>query len=423
MTARKMKDSGIEWIGEIPEEWKIAPLRSLFSFGKGLPITKENLVESGVPVISYGQIHAKNTTGVELQPHLFRYVSEQYLADNPQSLVSEGDFIFADTSEDYDGCGNAVYVDRQITLFAGYHTIILKHRTPNPNKYLAYLFRTDCWRSQIRSLVYGIKVFSITQKILNSTFVLLPPLPEQRRIADYLDRKCAEIDRVAAETEKTIEEYKVLKQSIITEAVTKGVRGKRPMKDSGIEWIGEIPEEWSTTCIKFLCSMQSGKNITSELISENAPYPVYGGNGLRGYHTKYNTEGEFLLVGRQGALCGNVHRVSGKFWATEHAVITSPTELADIDYLGYLLTAMNLNQYASNTAAQPGIAVGDIQNIRTCFGTLAEQREIADYLDAKCAEIDRLVAAKQNLLTELATYKKSVIYEYVTGKKEVPECR
>ena len=121
--AREMKDSGIEWIGEIPAEWKTANLRHVFSFGKGLPITKENLQETGVAVISYGQIHSKGNKGITVKSELIRYVDEIYLESNPESLVQNGDFIFADTSEDLDGCGNSVFVDTDEPLFAGYHLL------------------------------------------------------------------------------------------------------------------------------------------------------------------------------------------------------------------------------------------------------------------------------------------------------------
>lgn len=158
-----MKDSGVEWIGDIPSEWEIIKLKKTFSFGKGLPITKENLIESGIPVISYGQIHSKKNTGTSVNEHLIRYVEDTYVNTNPNSLVSTGDIIFADTSEDLDGCGNCVYVDVDYPLFAGYHTIILRS-SQDDNKYYSYLFKTDCWRSQIRSRVTGIKLFSVTQK-------------------------------------------------------------------------------------------------------------------------------------------------------------------------------------------------------------------------------------------------------------------
>ena len=242
--ARQMKDSGVEWIGEIPEEWEVARLKQVFDFGKGLLITKDDLVDKGIPVISYGQIHAKSNTGVAVQQELIRYVPDIFCETNSDSFVSKNDFILADTSEDLLGCGNCVFVDREMELFAGYHTIILRSTTTQENKYLAYLFLTDAWRSQIRSKVSGVKLFSISRKILSEATVLVPPTDVKHRIAAYLDRRCAEIDAVMDRTKATIEEYKKLKQAVITEAVTKGVRGLRKMKDSGIEWIGEIPEEW-----------------------------------------------------------------------------------------------------------------------------------------------------------------------------------
>lgn len=151
-----MKNSGVEWIGEIPEKWSVVPLKSKFSFGKGLPITKDDLVEEGIPVISYGQIHAKWNTGVTTHENLLRYVNESYLESNSSALVKKGDLIMADTSEDRDGCGNCAYIDIDETVFAGYHTIILNALNSENNKYFAYLFLTDNWRSQIRKAVSGV---------------------------------------------------------------------------------------------------------------------------------------------------------------------------------------------------------------------------------------------------------------------------
>ena len=217
---RLMKDSGIEWIGEIPEEWEIARLKRDFSFGKGLPITKDNLIENGLAVISYGQIHSKHNTGVRIYNDLIRYVSNDYIKTNSSSLVHKGDFIFADTSEDLDGCGNCVYVDRQLQLFAGYHTIILFSKNDLCNKYLAYLFKTDQWRSQIRSRVSGVKLFSISRKILANATIIFPALDEQQEIALYLDEKCAEIDTLIEKKEQLVNEQESYKKSLIYEYVT-----------------------------------------------------------------------------------------------------------------------------------------------------------------------------------------------------------
>lgn len=151
-------------------------IKTFFSFGKGLPITKADLIPSGLAVISYGQIHSRNNTGVCIKKDLFRYVDFQYSNDYPKFQVKQGDFIFADTSEDIAGCGNCVYIDTLgVQLFAGYHSIILHHKDSDSNKYLAYLFKTDIWLKQIREKVDGVKVYSISRRILDDTTIILPP--------------------------------------------------------------------------------------------------------------------------------------------------------------------------------------------------------------------------------------------------------
>lgn len=216
----QMKDSGIEWIGQIPEHWKIAPFKSMYSLGKGLGITKADLVPQGIPVISYGQIHSKINTGTSISDDLIRYVPEQYLEGNSEALVHIGDLIFADTSEDLDGCGNCVYIDREGTIFAGYHTIIAKNLPTEHNNYFSYLFKTDCWRKQIRSVVNGVKLYSIPQKTLSSTTIIIPPIEEQRAIGDYLDEQITDINSLISIKQSKIEELKEYKKSIIYECVT-----------------------------------------------------------------------------------------------------------------------------------------------------------------------------------------------------------
>lgn len=220
---RKMKKCDLEWISEIPFTWKTDRLKALFAFGKGLPITKENLVDEGIPVISYGQIHAKYNTGTSITESLFRYVPESYIESNPDSLVHKGDILVADTSEDIDGCGNSVYIDKEMPLFAGYHTIILKSINQDDNKYLAYLFKSHVWRSQIRTRVSGVKLFSISKKILNFTTVILPPKEEQEEITRFLDEKCKLIDTLIENKQALMIDLENYKRSLIYEVVT----GKR----------------------------------------------------------------------------------------------------------------------------------------------------------------------------------------------------
>lgn len=214
----EMKDSGVEWIGRIPKHWNNQRLKDLFLFGKGLSITKADLTESGAPVVSYGQIHSKLNVFTFIKDELIRFVPLKKCEFYANSKCSIGDFIFADTSEDVDGCGNFIYVDKDC-IYAGYHTIVLKSLNL-PAKFFAYLFQSDEWRSQIRTRASGIKVFSITQKIISNCSVITPPKSEQDEIVSFLDNKCSEIDSLILEKKSQLEKLAAYKQSMIYEYVT-----------------------------------------------------------------------------------------------------------------------------------------------------------------------------------------------------------
>lgn len=198
-----LKDSGMKWIGEIPEHWKIMPFKYYGKLCKGLTFSKADLTATGVPVMSYGQIHSKENKSVRFFEEGIRFIPRELAKNGDSALVKQGDFIFADTSEDLEGCGNCVYNDTTNPIYAGYHTIIYKTRERDC-KYLAYLFRSNVWRSQIRCRVSGIKVYSITQGIMSQVNILLPPMSEQKEISTYLDTKCSKIDHIIATQKKKL---------------------------------------------------------------------------------------------------------------------------------------------------------------------------------------------------------------------------
>lgn len=183
-------------------------------------------------------------------------------------------------------------------------------------------------------------------------------------------------------------------------------------KPSGVEWLGEIPSHWKISALKHIARLQSGEAITS-MEMDNGEYPVFGGNGFRGLFSKYTHDGEFVLIGRQGALCGNINYAEGKFWASEHAIVATPVQLLATKWLGELLRAMNLNQY-SIAAAQPGLAVQTIANLRIPVPPLDEQFQISKFLDQKTAEIDTAIAKKQRLIELLQEQKSILINQAVT---------
>jgi len=187
----------------------------------------------------------------------------------------------------------------------------------------------------------------------------------------------------------------------------------REYKPSGVEWLGPIPEHWEVTRLKRVARMKAGSAITTEGLDQEGEYPVYGGNGLRGYTSTFTHEGERVLVGRQGALCGNVNYATGRFWASEHAVVVTPVSDINVRWLGELLSSMNLNQY-SIAAAQPGLAIDDIQSLEVARPPLHEQRAIANFLDAETARLDTLVAKKRELVEKLKEKRSALISRSVT---------
>ena len=440
MSARKMKDSDVAWLGEIPEGWQVYPLKYGFDFSKGLNITKADLTEKGVPVISYGQIHSKRNTGTHLSDELLRYVPCEFVQSDPAAVLQKNDFVFADTSEDLEGLGNCVFIDREDTVMAGYHAIVLRPSIDAEHKYLAYLFKTDCWRRQIRELAYGIKVYSLSQKILRRCSILLPPLPEQRRIAAYLDDRCARIDSVIETTKETIEDYKALKQSIIFEAVTgKNVGGK--MKDSGVPWIGEIPEGWVMQQLRPLTvKIGSGKtplggaNVYSDegvmfLRSQN----IYD-DGIRVDDVSYINEeideemastrvfkGDVLLNITGGSIgrCCLYDFVEYANVNQHVCIIRTRTNILQPEYLRFFINGNSIDIVGSNQVGgnRQGLNFEQIGSIKLPLPRLAEQRQIVAALDKKCATIDSLIAEKLALIADLEAYKKSLIFESVTGKR------
>lgn len=222
------KDSGIKWIGKIPKHWNTEKINSFFRFGKGLSISKADLQEQGIPVISYGQIHSKNNKGVRETEELIRFIDNSYLVKSSKSLLHRNDILFADTSEDVKGIGNCVRISREGEIFAGYHTVIAFNKTGKDTKYWAYLFQSELWRNQLRQLTNGVKVFSISQKNLRKCLIINPPQNEQAMIVSYLDKKCAEIDTLISRQEQIIEKLKELKTSTIAHVVT----GKVDVRDT-----------------------------------------------------------------------------------------------------------------------------------------------------------------------------------------------
>lgn len=407
----KYKDSGIAWIGEIPEHWEVRRLKHLGKNYNGLTYSPNDICgsEDGILVL-----RSSNIKDNKLCFDDNVYVKKEI----PQKLiVNKGDILICSRNGSAELIGKAAFIELQMVATFGAFMMIFKGTSNIYHKYLFYIV-TSCI-SQYKWLFTTATINQLTSSMLGEIFApFINNNLEQKSIATYLDQKCGEIDELITLQEEMITKLQSYKQSVITEAVTKGLDKNVPLKDSGIEWIGEIPEHWKITKIQYLAQLKSGYNLTTEEIKDSGLYPVYGGNGIRGYYDKYFLEGDYVLIGRQGALCGNINYSTGKSWATEHAVVCYPKTKYITKWFGELLRVMNLNQY-SLAAAQPGLAVERIKLLPIPIIPLSEQQSIADYLDQKCCEIDELISIKQQKIEKLKDYKKSLIFECVTGKRKV----
>lgn len=439
-----MKESNIEGIGQIPFSWdSTRRIKDLFTISKGLSITKKDLVDEGVAVISYGQIHSKENTGVRTLPSLIRYVESCHIRGKSDSLVRKGSFIFADTSEDLEGCGNCVYVDCDDTIYAGYHTIVFSG-SENDYRYLAYLFKTDAWRLQIRKNVYAVKVYTVSQKILKECKILIPPLYEQHAIADYLDSQCTKIDSIIYDLEKQIEILQKYKKALITEVVTKGLDKTVPMKDSGIEWIGAIPAHWDAKRLKYLIStsLQYGANEAGDEFTEEHPRYIritditednkLKDEGKLSLDSKlakpYMLEDGDVLFARSGATVGKSFYYCNEYGPAAFAgyLIKAKTRTDKLysKFLYYTTLGIGYDNWKNTVFTQAtiqNIGADKYAQLIVTVPPLSEQETIINYLDDVCEKIDEILEIKRSQRDRMLRHKKSIIFEYTTGKKRVKE--
>lgn len=402
--SREMKDSGIEWIGQIPQHWIALPNKHLMKKLKMIPSRYNN-----EPILSLtmdGVIVRDLDAGGKMPASFDGY-----------QKISKGNLLMC--LFDIDVTPRCIGLIKQDGVTSpAYSQFVLNAGNYAPYYYYLYLYLDN--DKLLLPLAKNLR-HSLTEDVLGEIPMIQPPLSEQQSIANYLDFKCSQIDLLSANIKQQIEKLGEYRKALITQAVTKGLDPDVEIKDSGIELIGSIPKHWTTPSMKRLITFKAGKNLTSEEIDSVGKYPVYGGNGLRGYFDRFNISGTNILVGRQGALAGNVHLTSGDLWATDHALVSSFHQDANKTYVFYLLATMNLNRYATNTAAQPGLAASFIENLKIPLAPLEEQMRIADYLDSQCSQIDSIIKTKNEALSMLLDYKKSLIFDYVTGKREVPD--
>lgn len=420
---RKMKDSGIEWIGEIPEGWEVGQIGQLYSE------RRTKVSDKDYPPLS--------VTMKGILPQLSTAAKTD--AHDDRKLVCKGDFAINSRSDRRGSCGISEQ-DGSISLI----NIVLQPRGEMNPGYYNWLFHTSMFADEFYKWGHGIvdDLWTTGWSDMKKIGVPVPSKCEQKQLAEHLNFECSNIDTILSKTRSSIEEYKKLKQAVITQAVTKGVRGEREMKDSGIDWIGKIPKEWVIQKIKSISSrINVGVVIRpSEYFDENGTVPFLRGINVKEYLissdnmvyinessnrilSKSQVHTDDILIVRDGSI-GISCVVPAEFDGANvvSMVIATPSISCDSRFICYSLnsdvgkTQFTLTKIGS---ALTHTSVSAVSDIIVAVPSCAEQKEIADYLDAKCTEIDGLIAKKEQLVKELESYKKSLIYEVVTGKREV----
>ena len=402
-----MKDSGIEWIGEIPEGWKVTKIKHTVSSVTDIDHFMPDSVEAGIPYLMIGDLKELASS---IDWNSTKKISlEDYAKLSAKSHPQKGDIIFAR----YASIGTTCYIDVSLNFLVSYACLTIRPNNLILGKFLCYYLKSPSFAEDILRKTNSNTQGNVGKESLINATIILPPINEQEKIVDILDSECSRIDAMLAKTRSSIEEYKKLKQAVITQAVTKGVRGEREMKDSGVEWIGEIPAEWSVAKAKYYVTITHGSDPKTE-----GSIPVYG-SGAESFKTcgEYK-EGPTVLIGRKGATLHIPHYIEGKYWNVDTAFDVKAKNNFSLLYYYYLATSFDYKFYIAQTTL-PGMTQSNYYNMFLPFPTFPEQEEIVNYLDAKCAEIDKLIAKKEQLVKELESYKKSLIYEVITGKREV----
>lgn len=428
----KMKDSGIEWIGKIPKGWEVSRIKQLFS-----------------------EVNERCENG---ENYKLLSVSEYYGVALKNEKISDSDMLtHAETLNGYKICKendlvmNIMLAWKRALGMSEYNGIvspaycIYRAKQNMCTKYFHYLFRTDVYANLFKQ--YSTGIIDSRLRLYPDKFLALkcqvPPIDMQYRIANYLDRKCSQIDVIIAKQQKVIEKLKEYKLSLITEAVTKGLNPDVPMKDSGIEWIGEIPEHWENRKMISILSMRvvDGPHESPDLFDNGIPYISATAieNGkinfdlMRGYISeeycdicdlRYKPQLHDILVIKLGASTGQVAIVETtdrfNIWVPLAAVRCN--EKADPYFIYYAFQSdyfLKQMEMSWTYGTQQTLGVKSIERLRVMLPTLKEQTEIVSYLKSKCNLIDIAVTNKESLISKLLDYKRSLIYEVVTGKKKV----
>ena len=408
------KDSGIEWLGRIPSHWTPIAMKFYF-YMKGRigwqGLKADEFIEEG-PYLVTGTDFENGKVIWERCYH----ISEERYNEAPEIYVEKGDLLITK-----DGTvGKLAFIDEKpekVSLNS--HLLILRPVKPNMDNHFIY------WALQAENFVYytglaqnGSIMASLSQEKIGDYKIALPSIAEQQAIASFLNHRVGLVDAAIAEKEQMLEDLKAYRSAIISEVVTKGLGKNVEMKDSDIDRFPMIPSNWKTSKLKYIASIRSGSALSIDQIKEDALYEVYGGNGCIGKTDVYNAESPAIIIGRVGALCGNVHLIKTNKWVTDNALILNIKRDITYDYIYFYLSTYNLNTLNSSNA-QPLITGTKVLDVVVPIPSFNEQIMIASYLYDKISKIDETIEQVGSQIDDFKSYKSALITEAVTGKVDL----
>lgn len=426
----KMKDSGIEWIGEIPEKWKAVPIYTCTS-----EITQKNfdLKEKRALKFTYGNIVDKNNFNIDEDPALTQTASN-YLVVKPNDIVING------LNLNYDFVTQRVGMVNNNGIITSAYIGIRPNQAAVIPKYLLYLFKTYDAEKAFHNMGGGVrKILNYSE--LKKEKVILPSVVQQRAIIEFLDKKCIEIDNTSIKIQKEINTLQEYRKSVITKAVTKGLDDNVPMKNSGYTWIGKMPEDWKLEKLKYLTfKVQKGlspqyqaKGTTNIITQATFSKGYWDQSSVKKAITSYKDKklnlvkkNDVLLATTGGGVLGKTYflKKDTNYVASADVAFIRGNDKEVVNKLIYYCLFINYDLLngimAQGSTNQLHLNIDRLRNFQLPIGSIEKQQKIVNYLDEKTAQIDKLVTQKQQQLSFLSKYKNSLIFEYVTGKKQVP---
>lgn len=396
-----MKPSGIEWIGDIPDDWEVR--RGKYTLDLLMRPIRDN--DEIITCFRDGQVTRRSNRREDGFTFADKEIGYQGILKGDLVIHGMDGFAGAIGISDSDGKGSPVLN-------------VCRPKNGSDTRYINYYLRTLALQNVFIALSTGIRERScdLRWKKIAELLFTIPPLKTQQKIADYLDEKCGEIDATISKQKESIEKLKAYKQSLISETVTKGLDKSAPLKPSGIEWIGDIPNDWEICKLKRCLTIQNGLDYKS-VRDDNGEFPVIGSGGQFDFASNYLYDGESVLFGRKGTINKPLY-VNGKFWTVDTMFYSMIKPNACGKFIFYSATTIPFDFYSTATAV-PSMTQRDLINHYLVLPPLSKQRIIADYLDSKCSQIDKYITEKQNIIQKLDAYKKSLIFECVTGKHKI----